>query len=70
MPRSGDGRTWGLVSVNFFQNGEIGYTPHRHEARNGSPQFQDHLLLYFTGFSRTASEIAREQIDAHQTTAG
>lgn len=25
--------------------------------------FQDHILLYFTGFSRIASEIAKEQID-------
>ena len=24
--------------------------------------FQDHLLFYFTGFSRNASEIAKEQI--------
>ncbi|MDD5085014.1 MAG: kinase [Candidatus Omnitrophica bacterium] len=26
-------------------------------------EFQDHLMLYFTGFSRTASEIAAKQID-------
>lgn len=25
--------------------------------------FQDHLMLYFTGFSRTASEIAKKQIE-------
>lgn len=27
-------------------------------------ELQDHLALYFTGFSRTASEIAREQVKA------
>ena len=27
-------------------------------------RLQDHLMLFFTGFSRTASEIAREQIQA------
>ena len=27
-------------------------------------RFQDHLMLFFTGFSRTASEIASEQIQA------
>ncbi len=26
-------------------------------------RFQDHLMLYFTGFSRTASEIAKEQVE-------
>lgn len=52
----------GLCRVNFFQNGEIGHTqivmrPERLAA------FQSHLQLYFTGFSRIASEVAREQID-------
>jgi D-glycero-alpha-D-manno-heptose-7-phosphate kinase len=27
-------------------------------------QLQDHLALYFTGFSRTASEVAKEQVKA------
>lgn len=52
----------GLCRVNFSSNGDIGYTslvmkPER------LTDFQDHLLLYFTGFSRTASEIAKEQIE-------
>ncbi len=52
----------GLCRVNFSSNGDIGYTalvmkPER------LADFQDHLLLYFTGFSRTASEIAKEQIE-------
>lgn len=52
----------GLCRVKFSSNGDIGYTslvmkPER------LTDFQDHLLLYFTGFSRTASEIAKEQIE-------
>lgn len=31
-----------------------------------SKNLQDHLMLFFTGFSRTASEIAGEQIKKHQ----
>lgn len=51
-----------LCKVKFFQNGDIGHTqivlrPERLAA------FQSHLQLYFTGFSRIASEVAREQID-------
>jgi D-glycero-alpha-D-manno-heptose-7-phosphate kinase len=52
----------GLCRVNFPQNGEIGYTPIVMKPERLS-DFQDHLLLYFTGFSRTASEIAKEQIE-------
>lgn len=52
----------GLCRVNFFQNGEIGYTPIVMKP-DRLAAFQDHLLLYFTGFSRTASEIAKEQIE-------
>jgi D-glycero-alpha-D-manno-heptose-7-phosphate kinase len=52
----------GLCRVNFFQNGEIGYTPIVMNPERLA-LFQDHLLLYFTGFSRTASEIAKEQIE-------
>jgi len=33
-------------------------------AKNRLTELQQHLALYFTGFSRTASEIAREQIKA------
>jgi D-glycero-alpha-D-manno-heptose-7-phosphate kinase len=51
----------GLCRVDFFQNGEIGYTPIVMNPERLA-RFQDHLLLYFTGFSRTASDIAKEQI--------
>jgi len=51
----------GFCRVNFFQNGEIGYTPIVMGPERLA-QLQDHLLLYFTGFSRTASAIAQEQI--------
>ncbi|MGE0642062.1 MAG: kinase [Nitrospira sp.] len=52
----------GLCRVDFSPSGDIGYTsivmkPER------LADFQDHLQLYFTGFSRTASEIAKEQIE-------
>jgi D-glycero-alpha-D-manno-heptose-7-phosphate kinase len=52
----------GLCRVNFSQNGDIGYTPIVMQPSRLTA-FQDHLLLYFTGFSRTASEIAKEQIE-------
>ncbi len=52
----------GLSRVTFFQNGEIGYTPLVMKPER-LVELQDHLLLYFTGFSRTASEIAKEQIE-------
>jgi D-glycero-alpha-D-manno-heptose-7-phosphate kinase len=52
----------GLCRVNFSQNGDIGYTPIVMQPSRLAA-FQDHLLLYFTGFSRTASEIAKEQIE-------
>jgi D-glycero-alpha-D-manno-heptose-7-phosphate kinase len=52
----------GLCRVNFCPNGEIGYTPIVMKPERLT-LFQDHLLLYFTGFSRTASEIAKEQIE-------
>ena len=52
----------GLCRVIFFQSGDIGHTPiiMRPERLDA---FQSHLQLYFTGFSRIASEVAREQID-------
>ena len=52
----------GLCRLTFPQTGEVGYTPviMKPERLNA---FQDHLLLYFTGFSRTASDIAKEQIE-------
>jgi D-glycero-alpha-D-manno-heptose-7-phosphate kinase len=51
-----------LCKVSFFQNGEIGYTPIVMRPERLAA-FQNHLQLYFTGFSRIASEVAREQID-------
>ncbi|WHZ21642.1 MAG: D-glycero-alpha-D-manno-heptose 7-phosphate kinase [Nitrospira sp.] len=52
----------GLRQVTFFQNGEIGHTPIVMKPERLA-SFQSHLQLYFTGFSRIASEVAREQID-------
>lgn len=55
-------RPMGLCRLNFSPTGEIGYTPLIMKPER-LKAFQDHLLLYFTGFSRTASEIAKEQIE-------
>ena len=52
----------GLCRIEFFQGGEVGYTPIVMKPERLT-LLQDHLLLYFTGFSRTASEIAKEQIE-------
>ncbi len=52
----------GLCRLNFGQTGEVGYTPIIMKPER-LQAFQDHLLLYFTGFSRTASDIAKEQIE-------
>jgi len=52
----------GLCKIGFFQNGEIGHTPIVMKP-DRLALFQNHLQLYFTGFSRIASEVAREQID-------
>lgn len=51
----------GLLRIDFAPDGDIRVapivlTPARLEA------LKSHLLLYFTGFARTASEIAREQV--------
>ncbi len=51
----------GLCRVDFLKNHSIQVTPIILELSR-LKEFQDHLLLYFTGFSRTASEIAGEQI--------
>jgi D-glycero-alpha-D-manno-heptose-7-phosphate kinase len=51
----------GLCRLTFAPTGEIGYTPLIVKPER-LRDFQDHLLLYFTGFSRTATEIAKEQI--------
>lgn len=52
----------GFCRVDFFGNHEINVTPIILN-RDRLTDFQNHLLLYFTGFSRTASEIAKEQIE-------
>ena len=51
----------GLCRIAFCQNGEIQVVPVV-LARKRLEQFQNHLMLFFTGFSRTSSEIAKEQI--------
>jgi len=51
----------GLSRVDFFQNHDINVTPVM-LSRERLHDLQDHLLLYFTGFSRIASQIAQEQI--------
>lgn len=52
----------GLSRLSFSRTGEIGQTPLIMKPER-LKDFQEHLLLYFTGFSRTASEIAKEQIE-------
>jgi D-glycero-alpha-D-manno-heptose-7-phosphate kinase len=52
----------GFNRINFHQDGEI--EVERVVAPNGRlTELEQHLALYFTGFSRTASEIAQEQIN-------
>ena len=51
----------GLCRIDFSPNHDMHVTPvilSRERLQN----FRDHLLLYFTGFSRNASQIAAEQI--------
>lgn len=51
----------GFNRINFHQDGEI--EVERVMAPSGRlTKLEQHLALYFTGFSRTASEIAQEQI--------
>ena len=52
----------GLCCIEFLQDDEIRLTP-MIVNRQRIQLFQEHLILYFTGFSRTASEIAKEQIE-------
>ncbi len=52
----------GFCRVDFSRNHDINVTPIILN-RDRLTEFQSHLLLYFTGFSRTASEIAKEQIE-------
>ena len=52
----------GLCRVEFTPNHDIHVTPVI-LGQERLENFQSHLLLYFTGFSRYASEIAKEQIE-------
>lgn len=51
----------GTQKIDFFPNGSIQVSPVI-VSRERLTQLQNHLLLYFTGFSRIASQIAEEQI--------
>jgi D-glycero-alpha-D-manno-heptose-7-phosphate kinase len=51
----------GFNRINFAQDGAIEAKPVL-ASPSRLAELQDHLVLYFTGFSRTASEIAQEQI--------
>lgn len=51
----------GFCRVDFSTNHDIQVNPIVMN-RERLSEFQNHLLLFFTGFSRTASAIAREQI--------
>ena len=55
----------GLCRLEFYPNHDIHVTPII-LSQERLQDFQDHLLLYFTGFSRMASEIAQEQIELTQ----
>jgi len=51
----------GLNRIDFSKDHNIDINPIKIEQRR-LELFQNHLMLFFTGFSRTASEIAGEQI--------
>lgn len=51
----------GLSKITFHRNGGFDVSP-LHLSGDRSECLQKHMLLFFTGFSRTASEIAAEQI--------
>lgn len=52
----------GLCRVDFYPHYDIRVTPII-LSRERLAEFQNHLLLYFTGFARQASEIAKEQVE-------
>lgn len=52
----------GLQRIEFRKDGSIHADPVI-ISRERAAQFQDHLLLYFTGFSRIASVIVTEQLE-------
>lgn len=51
----------GLNQINFLQNGEILVNPIILTQKR-MEEFQDNIMLFFSGLSRTASEIVNEQI--------
>lgn len=51
----------GFNRINFHQNGAVEVKPIV-TSSSRMAQLEQHLALYFTGFSRIASEIAKEQI--------
>lgn len=55
----------GLNKIIFFKNGLFDVQPIILSEKR-SNELQDHLMLFFTGFSRSASEIASEQIKQTQ----
>ncbi len=52
----------GFCRVDFHRNDDIHVTPII-ISQERLAELRSHLVLYFTGFSRTASEIAKEQIE-------
>lgn len=52
----------GFSKIEFLPNSDIRVNPVI-MSRERVEEFQNHLVLYFTGFSRIASDIAREQIE-------
>ena len=51
----------GLNVIEFLQNGEISVKPIIIEQER-LIEFQNNIMLFFTGISRTASEVVEEQI--------
>jgi D-glycero-alpha-D-manno-heptose-7-phosphate kinase len=51
----------GLNRINFHRDGTFDVQPIL-ASRNRIAELQDHMLLFFTGFARTASEVAQLQI--------
>ncbi len=51
----------GLNIINFLQNGNISVIPIIME-QNRMISFQDNIMLFFSGISRTASDVVAEQI--------
>ena len=50
----------GITSFNFFKNGEVKYKP-LNVSNDILYNLEDNLMLYFTGFSRKASNILKDQ---------